>query len=93
MQAGLERLVGHLTGASVAATTTIFERWAELVGDPVASHTTPRNVKEGVLTVAVDDPAWASQLRFLEADLLATLRAEPGGERLTGIVFTVRRDG
>jgi hypothetical protein len=38
----------------------------------------------GTLVVEVDDPAWATQMRFLEADLLSRLRSsgEMAVERL-----------
>lgn len=89
---GLDRLLDHLTGASVETTSTVFDRWAVIVGEPVASHTRPMKLREGVLTVAVDDPAWASQLRFLESDLLEALSTQPGGEAIGRIEFMVRRD-
>jgi predicted nucleic acid-binding Zn ribbon protein len=36
----------------------------------VAQHSRPRGVRNGVLDIAVDAPAWATQLRYLEADLV-----------------------
>lgn len=92
VRAGLDRLLDHLTGASVATTKTVFDRWDAIVGEPVASHTRPQTLRDGVLSVAVDDPAWASQLRFLEPDLREKLAAEPGGSGLVRIEFVVRRD-
>jgi predicted nucleic acid-binding Zn ribbon protein len=85
----LDRLLDHLTGAPMAATTSVFERWDELVGEAIAAHTRPLRLREGVLSVGVDDPAWASQLRFLEGDLLARLAAAPGGAAVTEITFQV----
>jgi len=87
---GLDRLLDHLTGATVATTATVFERWPTIVGRSVAAHTQPLKLREGVLTVAVDDPAWASQLRFLAGDLLERLVEEPGGARITRLDFVVR---
>lgn len=92
VRAGLDRLLGHLTGASVATTKTVFDRWAAIVGEPVASHTRPQTLRDGVLSVAADDPAWASQLRFLEADLREKLVREPGGAGIVRIEFVVRRN-
>ena len=40
--------------------------WHEVVGDDVAAHARLVSVRDGVLTVAVDDPIWATQLRYLE---------------------------
>lgn len=67
------------TGGSRSVLSTVFGRWADVVGPDVAAHARPVSVKEGVLVVVVDDPTWASQLRWLGADLLARL-AEAAGE-------------
>jgi predicted nucleic acid-binding Zn ribbon protein len=89
VSASLDRLLDHLTGAPMATTTTIFDRWDDIVGEAVGAHTRPIRLREGVLTVGVDDPAWASQLKFLEADLLGQIAKAPGGSSVTGILFQV----
>jgi predicted nucleic acid-binding Zn ribbon protein len=53
----------------------IGDRWAELVGDALAGHSTPLHLRSGTLRVVVDDPAWAGQFRYL-ADGLVTALAE-----------------
>jgi predicted nucleic acid-binding Zn ribbon protein len=40
--------------------------WIEVMGADVAGHARLISVRDGVLTVAVDDPIWATQLRYLE---------------------------
>jgi predicted nucleic acid-binding Zn ribbon protein len=52
------------------ALAAVFDRWDEIVGAQVAAHTRPIRLSAGALVVAVDEPGWATQLRFLEADLL-----------------------
>ncbi len=77
-------------GAAVTA-TTVFERWADLVGDVVAAHVRPVELRGGVLVVEVADHAWASQLRWLRADLLAALARELGPGEVVDLV--VRHPG
>jgi predicted nucleic acid-binding Zn ribbon protein len=89
LQANLDRLLDHLTGSSTTTNLSLFERWAELVGDSVAAHTRPAKLSEGVLTVAVDDPAWATQLRFLEQDLLARISEAAGSTTIVSIAWHV----
>lgn len=43
----------------------VFGRWDEAVGEQVAAHVKPVKLDEGVLVVEVDDPAWATQVKFL----------------------------
>ena len=62
----------------------VFGRWEESVGAAVAAHVQPVKLDGSVLVVEVDDPAWATQIRFLEATLRERLREVAGAsvERL-----------
>ena len=53
-------------GASSAAMGGVFGRWEEVVGAAVAAHVQPVKLDGTTLVVKVDDPAWATQLKFLE---------------------------
>lgn len=53
-----------------AVLAVLHARWTELVGENAARHARLRSLREGVLLVAVDAPAWATQLRYLEPDVL-----------------------
>ncbi len=90
MHASLDRIVRHLGGPSADVTTGIFGRWPELVGDAVAAQSRPVAMKGTTLVVAVSDPAWATQLRFLEHDLIERLRAELGQDAIDAIDVRVR---
>jgi Zn-ribbon-containing, possibly RNA-binding protein and truncated derivatives len=65
--------------------------WAGMVGEAVAAHARPRSVRQGVLTVEVDSPEWATQLRYLEGELLLRIgrKVRPGA--VTGLRLVVRR--
>ena len=56
----------------------VFGRWKEAVGEAVARHVQPLRLDGARLVVEVDDPAWATQLKFLEADLRQRLLAVAG---------------
>ena len=86
----LDRLVRHLGGSSTDVTTSLVGRWPDLVGPNVGANSRPVRLRGGVLTVAVADPAWATQLRFLEATLVARLQAELGADAVTAIEVRVR---
>jgi predicted nucleic acid-binding Zn ribbon protein len=47
----------------------VFGRWDEAVGAAVAAHVQPVKLDGTTLVVQVDDPAWATQLKFLEGTL------------------------
>jgi predicted nucleic acid-binding Zn ribbon protein len=87
----LDRVVRRLGGPSAAAVGGLFERWEDIVGEQIAAHTRPSSLRDGTLVVTVDDPAWATQLRFLESDLLARVRAALDGVEVASVTVRVRR--
>ncbi|MCU1457109.1 MAG: hypothetical protein JWL73_1201 [Actinomycetia bacterium] len=56
--------------ANPSVLARLHAAWPELVGPALAGHTEPRSLRDGVLTVAVDAVGWATQLRYLESELL-----------------------
>jgi predicted nucleic acid-binding Zn ribbon protein len=68
----------------------VFGRWAEAVGDAVAEHVKPIKLDGTKLIVEVDDPAWATQLRFLEATLKQRL-LEVAGATVETVDVRVKR--
>ncbi len=79
LSAGIDRLLRSFRQGDRATTVTVFSRWTELVGEAVAQHVRPLKLDRGVLVVQVDDPAWATQMKFLERDLLDRLTAAGSG--------------
>jgi len=84
-------VVRSLRGPAATVSTSslggVFGRWEEAVGAAVARHVQPVKLHGATLVVEVDDPAWATQLPFLETNLRARL------EQVTGAVverFEVR---
>ena len=82
-------MLRHLGVPDTAALPALADTWADLVGPAVAAHTEPVTVQHGTLVVRVDDPAWASQLRWMEQQLLDGLRGVAGYEGVERIEVRV----
>jgi predicted nucleic acid-binding Zn ribbon protein len=54
---------------------TLEARWDEVMGADAAAHARLVSVRDGVLSVGVDDPIWATQLRYLEPAIVTRARA------------------
>jgi len=79
LDAALDRVVRSLRAGAVRAEVAgVFGRWEDAVGPALAAHVRPIRLDRGVLLVEVDDPAWATQLRFLSDDVRARLRTVAG---------------
>jgi predicted nucleic acid-binding Zn ribbon protein len=48
----------------------VFAHWEEIVGGSVAEHARPVSLVQGTLKVAVDQPGWATQLKYLGSQLV-----------------------
>ena len=63
--------------------------WHELVGEPMASHTWPAQIRFKKLYLIVRNSVWLQQLTFLKPALLTKLQAESGTGFVTDIAFRV----
>ena len=52
--------------------------WDDVVGEAIAAHVQPVRLADGVLVVEVDEPAWATQFRFLADGVRERLAADVG---------------
>ena len=86
----LSRYLGRTLGKEAPAANDLFSRWRSLVGDSIADNVTPVRLEGKVLTVEVVENAWATQLKFLERQIVTTLR-EHAGDVVDTLQVKVRR--
>ena len=86
----LDRVMRNLGGPRASTVRSVFDQWPQLVGDQLAAHARPVSLRDGVLVIGVDDPAWATQLRYLEVTLINQIAAAFGTAEVTAIEIRVR---
>lgn len=64
-------------------------QWREMLGEPIASHTWPDQIRFKKLYLVVRNSVWLQQLTFLKPTLLAKINAEAGTELVTEIALRV----
>lgn len=87
----LDLLLRRLGSESTLVVAGVFDDWHQLVGDAVAKHVTPIKLEAGRLLVEVDEPAWATQMRFLESEIIKKL-SQHTGNTISGIDLRVKRN-
>lgn len=80
----LHRIVGSMT-SSQGPMVQLIECWDSEVGEQVARHCRPRRLDDGRLLVEVDDPTWATQLRFLTTEIVDRLNQRLGRNTITSV--------
>src|SRR5690606_20444250 len=74
---GIGEVVDNLTMKlgwnSPLAQSELLASWSELVGEETAARSIPTSIDEGVLTVACDSTAWATQLRRMRSELVTAI--------------------
>ena len=86
----LGKLLRRMHVSDELSAVGLFSGWRQIVGDAIADHAVPKRLEKRILVVEVDDPAWATQLKFLESQLIATLRDNVGDE-VESLEIRVRR--
>lgn len=66
----------------------VFGQWSSVVGEQIAEHATPLTLRDGVLSVAAESTAWATQLRMVQAQLIAKIAAAVGDGVVTSLKIT-----
>lgn len=89
--APLDHVLDDLGAPPADALGALFERWAELVGEPLASNGRPAALDDGVLVVRVAEPAWATEWRYRQGEVLRRLDERLGHGMVARIDVRVRR--
>jgi predicted nucleic acid-binding Zn ribbon protein len=85
----LDAVTAPLGGPRANVTTSVFGGWEALVGPEIAAHATPTSLRDGVLVLVVDQPAWATQLRYMTSDLKDRIQAATGVDAVSGILIRI----
>ena len=85
----VNRLLHRLGSPNIDTVSGVFGLWKELVGDQVAQHASPVKLDRGRLLIEVDDPAWATHMKFLERDICTSL-SHVTGTTISGIDVRVK---
>ncbi len=67
---------------------TLFGMWEQIVGADVAAHAQPVALRDNVLHVQAESTAWATQLRYVQAQILAKIAAAIGDGMVTSLRIT-----
>ena len=67
------------------ATGRVWARWKEVVGPDVAAHAEPTSLREGVLRIRADSPAWATEIGYLAAEIRSRVNAATGAPLVSEI--------
>ena len=81
----LERLLAGMGSPEIDSVATLMDRWPEVVGDHLSERIRAVAVRGSEILVSVDDPAWASQISWLEAQLLERIAGIVGPDRITAV--------
>jgi predicted nucleic acid-binding Zn ribbon protein len=64
---------------------SLLDKWAAVVGESVAAHSTPETYDDGVVVVRTDSTAWATQLRTIASQIVAKLNEAVGDGSVTRV--------
>jgi predicted nucleic acid-binding Zn ribbon protein len=87
----LVELTSELQVASPDAMQLVSEIWPSLVGRELAPHVKMGSLRNRTLTLEVDDPVWATPLRYLESGIVDTLTKRLGKGVVDHVRIAVRK--
>lgn len=90
LEEALDQVASGLKAPRAQVLKMVFETWEELVGSVMAGHSSPVRLVDGELVVAVDDPAWATEVRFFSGELIGRINAAAEEEAVKSLTVRVR---
>lgn len=85
----MKRYVARLDKGNKLAEAVVSEHWTAVAGPHIAEHTEVLGLRNGELLVAVDSPAWATELSAMAEDLRLRVNTHAGKTLVAAMRFTV----
>lgn len=82
LRGSLEKLLESLGSPEIDAVKALIDQWPQVVGPELATRIRAVAVRESELIVHVEDPAWASQISWLEETLMERISSLIGSGRI-----------
>lgn len=82
---GVERVMKHMDAPQTSIVEAVFSNWAHLVGDVIGAHSKPAGIADGVLTVEVENQAWASEMSWMAEELVRQIQMKLDTDEIESI--------
>lgn len=66
----LEKYLSYLGAPPIRTLGALQERWNDIVGPALSEPTRPIELLDGVLVIGCDDATWASQVGWMETQII-----------------------
>ena len=63
----------------------VWKRWPEIVGEDIAQHAEPTSLRDGVLRVRADSPAWTTEIGYLADEIRTRVNEATGSDLVTEV--------
>ena len=83
----LFEVIANRNWSKGVAEGSLFSDWVQIVGQEIATHTTPISLVDGKLTTQCSSSAWATQMRLMQSDLLKTISTTAPGALVEELIF------
>lgn len=70
----LDNYLSYLGAPPIRTLQSLHDRWSDIVGPALSEPTRPIELVDGVLVVGCDDGTWASQVQWMETQILRRFR-------------------
>jgi predicted nucleic acid-binding Zn ribbon protein len=87
LESVLSEVIANRNWSKGVAEGSLFSDWAQIVGQEIATHTTPISLVDGKLTIQSSSSAWATQMRLMQSDLLKTISTTAPGALVEELIF------
>ncbi len=81
----LERFFQNLGAPPISVITRLSDEWSSIVGPALGGVTSPVSVIDAELTVVCSEPAWSSQISWMETQICEEFGKRFAPEEITSV--------
>lgn len=79
------------TGSTAIKVSNIHEVWEDIAGKDVSQHVRLKHIKDGVLYVVADHPAWLTQMKYMESHIVFEVNKILGESSIEKVSLSISR--
>ena len=84
----MPRFINNMKGKKDYQMHLMFYNWEKIVGPQIAMHVKPVRMDFRTLFLNADSPAWSTQLKYMERELIDKINGFVATELVTSIRYT-----
>lgn len=84
----VEKFADNSTGSSAIKVSDLHSSWEKIVGSDISQHVHIKHIKDNILYISADHPAWLTQIKYLQNHIIENTNNILGEGSVTSVTVS-----